>query len=130
VESLLEESGLPTAGVSECIEEFIVAESEGKLIGTIGLEEYSPSALLRSAVVSPAWQGRGIGQSLVKKLLADAETRGIQKIFLLTTTAADYFPSFGFYAIPRAEAPSELMASAEFKGACPDSATLMEKPLR
>ena len=130
VESLLEESGLPTAGVHDCIESFIVAECDDALVGTIGLESHDPHALLRSLAVPAKWRGKGIGNSLVTKLLSDAERRGVERVFLLTTSAAEYFPAFGFAEIPRSHAPAELMKSEEFQGACPATATLMEKRIR
>ena len=127
VESLLAESSLPTAGVRDCIESFIVAESEGDLVGTIGLEPHEPHALLRSLAVAERWRGNRIGNSLVTQLLSEAQRRGAQRVFLLTTTAAEYFPAFGFAEIPRSLAPVELLKSEEFRGACPASAALTEK---
>jgi N-acetylglutamate synthase-like GNAT family acetyltransferase len=44
---------------------------------------------------------------------------------LLTTTAEAYFPSFGFTVTSRATVPDEIRATGEFRGACPESATVM-----
>ena len=51
-------------------------------------------------------------------------------LYLLTTTAPDYFRRLGFRALARRHAPAALRESAEFRGACPDSALLMELTLR
>lgn len=123
---LLEESKLPLAGVRESLEGFVVADHEDQLVGVAGLEclgaEY---ALLRSVAVEPAWRGTGLGKRLVERVIADAESRGIQALYLLTTTAERYFPSFGFTRTDRSSVPDEVKQSVEFREACPASATVM-----
>jgi|SRR5687767_6147883 len=130
VEALLSAGGLPTEGVASYIEDFIVAESDGQPVGAIGIETYGKYGLLRSAVVAKEWQGKGVGRSLVERLLEETSSRGISSVYLLTTTAEDYFPSFGFSRVDRSTVPDELMESAEFHGACPASATVMHRSAR
>jgi N-acetylglutamate synthase-like GNAT family acetyltransferase len=125
IEALLRENGLPTAGVGDSIGDFILARAGGDLIGVIGLERHAPYGLLRSAAVSKEWQGRGLGRALVVRLLEEALHTGISAIYLLTTTAEDYFPAFRFRRVSRESVPEELLASEEFRGACPDSAVVM-----
>lgn len=129
VHTLLTQSHLPLDGVSECIERFFVAEAGGSVVGSIGMERHGPFALLRSAAVSQPLQGRGIGRRLVEELMADAGREGVAAVYLLTTTAEGYFPSFGFERIDRDAVPSDLAGSAELKGACPASAIVMRKAL-
>jgi amino-acid N-acetyltransferase len=81
--------------------------------------------LLRSAVVSPEHRGTGNGRRLVELLLERAEEDGIEQLYLLTTTAEDYFPRFGFALTTRSTVPEAVKASAEFQGACPDTAIVM-----
>jgi amino-acid N-acetyltransferase len=127
VESLLSESKLPLDGVKENFSGFIVAEDAGEVAGAIGLERFGSVALLRSAVVSPEHRGSGIGRKLVEQLLERAEKDGIEELFLLTTTAEKYFPRFGFAPTTRSAVPSAVKASAEFQGACPDTAIVMKR---
>jgi len=127
VESLLSASDLPLDGVRDNFSSFIVAEDEGKIAGAIGLEEFGSTALLRSAVVSAEHRGNGIGRRLVEQLLDHAQDAGIDEIYLLTTTAEKYFPRFGFARTTRAAVPDALTASAEFQGACPDTAVVMTR---
>ncbi|GGR92769.1 hypothetical protein GCM10008960_19700 [Deinococcus sedimenti] len=61
--------------------------------------------------------------------LHHARTLGLHSVSLLTTTAPEYFPRFGFQPIPRQGAPQTLLASREFQDACPATATLMHLPL-
>ena len=127
VESLLSASDLPLDGVRDNFSTFVVAEDDGEVAGAIGLEEFGSVALLRSAVVSPDHRRRGIGRLLVERLLESAERAGIEELFLLTTTAEEYFPRFGFTRTTRAAVPDALKASAEFQGACPDTAVVMTR---
>jgi amino-acid N-acetyltransferase len=125
VERLLVESSLPLDGVREAIGDFVIAHAGDDIVGVAGLEVCCDNALLRSVAVAPEWRSHGVGRALVTRLIADAESRGIHALYLLTTTAEHYFPSFGFREIPREEAPADIRETAEFQGACPASATLM-----
>lgn len=127
VATLLSKSDLPLDGVKENFSDFVVAEDRGEIAGAIGLEKYGSVALLRSAVVSPRHRGTGVGRKLVERLLERAERDGIEELFLLTTTAEEYFPRFGFSRTTRSAVPDALKASAEFQGACPDSAVVMKR---
>ena len=126
IERLLASSGLPIAGVGEALRGFVVAESNREIVGVVGLEmccdEY---ALLRSTAVAPDWRGTGLGRRLVTHAIAEAESRGIKALYLLTTTAERYFPSFGFVKTQRDAVPDEVKRSVEFREACPASATVM-----
>ncbi len=127
VEYLLSANDLPLDGVKQNFASFVVAEDEGAIVGAVGLEKFGPVALLRSAVVSNAHRGSGIGRGLVERILENAEKDGIEELFLLTTTAEDYFPRFGFARTTRSAVPAAVKASAEFQGACPDTALVMTR---
>ena len=127
VERLLSASALPLDGVKDNFSNFVVAEDDGEIAGAIGLEEFGAVALLRSAVVSPEHRGSGVGRRLVERLLEGAEVAGIEELYLLTTTAEKYFPRFGFTRTPRSAVPDAVKASAEFQGACPDTAVVMTR---
>src|SRR3954462_185406 len=129
VEQLLSASDLPVEGVPENFRNFLVAEDGDAIAGAIGFERFGPFALLRSAVISPDHRGIGIGGRLVEELLSRATEEGINEIYLLTTTAEEYFPRFGFARTKRSAVPAPLKASAEFQGACPDTATVMSRSL-
>lgn len=130
VESLLTANSLPTEGVAQALEGFIVAESDKQLVGVVGIESCcNEYALLRSTAVDAEWRGRGLGRKLLERAIADAESRGIHALYLLTTTAEHYFPSFGFTRTTRDMVPKEVRASSEFTTACPASATVMILPL-
>jgi N-acetylglutamate synthase-like GNAT family acetyltransferase len=127
VEQLLGASDLPIDGVRDNFDNFVVAEEDGTIAGAVGLEKYGAFGLLRSAVVSPRYRSGGVGRQLVERLLARAEEAGVDEVYLLTTTAEDYFPKFGFTRTTRTAVPEPVKASAEFRGACPDTAIVMTR---
>ena len=129
IHALLRESELPIDGVAEALSDFVVAESDGRLVGVIGLEVCCDDALLRSAAVAREWRGRGLGRALVSRIIADAEARGTRALYLLTTTAEHYFPSFGFERTTRDRVPDAVRATGEFRSVCCASAIVMWKEL-
>ncbi len=129
VMGLLGAADLPAAGVPASLADFFVAEDRSQIVGAIGIERYGQDALLRSAVVAPVARGTGVGAALVRRLLGHARECGVVELYLLTTTAEQYFPRFGFVQIARAEVPDGVRGSVEFREACPASAVVMRRML-
>lgn len=131
IERLLTANDLPTLGVADSIDSFLVAEHEGALVGVVGIEAASHEyGLLRSTAVAPTWRNRGLGRQLVERAIAAAEARGTKALYLLTTTAEHYFPSFGFTPTARADVPEAIRTTGEFQTSCPASATVMALELK
>lgn len=126
---LLTKSDLPLDGAEAHLAEFFVAVQEEDLIGSVGLERYGDTALLRSLAVASSERGQGLGQALVGQALEQAQRVGLKQVVLLTTTAVGFFPRFGFRPISRADVPLAAQASIEFREACPASATVMSLTL-
>jgi len=126
---LLEAADLPTIGVSEHVQGFLVAQRDGSIIGAIGLEDYGQAALLRSAVVDASLRQYGIGSKLFNACFQKARSKGIQSLFLLTNTAEHFFHKKGFRRINRAEVPEAVASSVEFTDACPSHAACMKLDL-
>ena len=125
VADLLATSGLPLDGAREHATEFVVAERNGALIGCAAVERHGTAGLLRSVAVAAFEREKGTGEALVERCLQVARESGITTVVLLTTTAERYFPRFGFETIDRSAVPDAVRDSAEFRGACPASATVM-----
>jgi amino-acid N-acetyltransferase len=123
---LLRDNDLPLDGADMHISAFLLAYDGQNLAGCAALERYGDSALLRSVATDKRFRGRGLGQTLVWRVLEMARSQGIQTVVLLTTTADKFFARFGFSVISRDEVPEAVKVSAEFQGACPDSAITMQ----
>lgn len=130
VTALLRACGLPDADVNPgLLAGFLVATEAGRIVGCVGLEFFGRFALLRSLAVVADHRGRGIAQRLCDEAESRARAGGVQALYLLTTSADDYFGQRGFTAIPRADVPSEVQATAQFRDLCPVTATCMRKTL-
>ncbi len=122
---LLEANKLPTAGVQDHLEQFQLEFEGENLIACAGLEVHGEAGLLRSVAIASSYRSQGLGSKLVQKILEHARKQNLSSLSLLTETAQDYFSRFGFQITPRAALPESPHASAEFRGACPDSAIAM-----
>jgi len=125
IKQLLVANNLPTDGIDDHWKTFIVARDGDVVVGCGGAEAYPFAALIRSVAVDASHRGRGIGRRIVRQLVDRLASRGIREFYLLTTTAEPYFAKRGFKPIDRDEVHTQLLASAEFQGACPDTAVCM-----
>jgi len=127
--ALLEENGLPKAGLEGLDDTTLVAREGGRILGSAALELYGEWALLRSVAVAQDSRGAGVGGSLTRAALRLARERGVRRAYLLTETADGFFPRFGFSPVERSEVPREMRHSVEFVSACPSSARAMAADL-
>ena len=129
VVALLERNRLPIDGLRDLLATAIVARESGRIVGSAALEIYRDGALLRSVAVAPERQHHGLGRQLTDAAIQMARALRMPALYLLTTTAEQYFPKFGFERIERHEVPQSVQESIEFKSACPATATVMRKAL-
>ena len=131
ISELLREAGLLTADLTpKKFRNFLVARIKNRdIIGTAGCEAFGGYGLLRSLAVRPDYQGSGLGRILMAEMEAYARKLGIKTLYLLTTTAPDYFTKLGFQVTKRSSAPGCIAATEEFRGLCPVSAVCMYKQL-
>ncbi len=136
VSALLSAADLaPNALSAQFGPQFVVAvrPATGAVVGAAGVEVYTDGAtsvgLLRSAVVDKRFQGRGLGAALTENRLRWAEREALVAVYLLTETAADYWPRFGFQRMDRETAPPALQTAHEWRQGCPASAVAMRLEL-
>lgn len=124
---LLKRASLPTDGVLLHLPTLLIARRIGRIVGTVALEIYPEGGLLRSVAVDASLRGHGLGHRLTEAAIREAEARRLPALYLLTTTAEDFFPRFGFVRVTRDEVPASVRQSVEFTAACPDSAVVMRR---
>jgi len=125
VERLLADAGLITAGVPEHIDEFLIVEEDGQIIGSAALERYGAQGLLRSVAVTPGYRNRGLARDLVSCVLAAAAAAEVREIYLFTRTAPGYFRRFGFVPVGREDVAEPVRASEEYGECCSDAQAMM-----
>ena len=126
---LLQSHRLPRAQVERHLDTAIVAREGGRVAGCAVLEPYGTAGLLRSVAVAQSQRGLGVGIRLTEAAVALAQAQGIKALYLLTETAAGFFPRFGFRPVTRDEVAPAVRQSIEFTRACPASALAMVKDL-
>lgn len=136
IERLLVLSNLERTGVPELLarhpEHVVVMDDPqraGELAAIAAIEVCGESALLRSVAVHPSFRGRQVGHALVRRMEFEASELGIRALYLLTTTAEQFFPKLGFARTERSAVPAEIAATQEFQAMCPASAVVMGKRL-
>lgn len=130
VAALLAKNDLPYRDIRTDPVTFVGAVVAGDIVGIGGLERYDTVGLLRSVAVKESFQGRGLGTRICDELEAQAQETGIETLYLLTTTAGDFFSARGYDDVDRSEAPSAIQETSEFQDLCPESARCLRKRLR
>ena len=88
-----------TVTLYEDIQEFWVAEVGGAVAGCGALHVmWDDLAEVRTLAVDPSFRGRGIGHTVLARLLEQARELGVQKVFCLTFEVA-FFRAHGFQVI-------------------------------
>lgn len=128
--ALVDAAGLPTEGIAEHFPRaYAVIRAADDIVAVAGLETHGGTGLLRSVAVAPSHRGKGLARRLVEDRLRFAHAQGLGVVYLLTTTAADYFRALGFADAPRHEAPEALQRASEFARLCPASAACLARRL-
>lgn len=130
VQRLVAAAGLPTEDLGAAdLAHFLGCGAPDDPDGVVGLELLGSAALLRSLVVRPGARGTGGGRALVAAAERHAEDHGVRSVYLLTTTAAEFFGRLGYAPAARDSAPPAIRETREFSALCPASATFMVKHL-
>jgi len=130
IRALLQAERLPHEDLTtRHLDNFLVLRDGAALWAVAGLERHGRDGLLRSVTVAPACRRGGLGGAMVGAAEGRARALGLGALYLLTTTAADFFARRGYRRIAREDAPAPLQASREFSALCPASATCMVKSL-
>jgi amino-acid N-acetyltransferase len=98
-------------------------------VGFGGLELYAADALLRSIVALPPVRRKGFGSAIVAALEQELQLRSCRRLWLITTSTAEFFERLGYVRCDRAAVPSAIGKTSEFAVLCPGSADVLVKHL-
>jgi len=130
IRAVLSAGGLPVEDVNAHIESFVLARWQSATIGTIALQQVGEAALLRSLCVVAQYRGHAVGTRLLSAIEERAVARGIRELYLLTTSAADFFAQHGFSVSVRTAAPPGILGTEQFRTLCPATAVCMRRILQ
>jgi amino-acid N-acetyltransferase len=88
-----------TVTLFEAVQEFVVAELDGEVVGCGALHVlWEDLAEVRTVAVIEEMHGKGIGNQIMVKILENAKEIGVKKVFCLTFETK-FFGSHGFQEI-------------------------------
>ncbi|MCP2071512.1 UNVERIFIED_ORG: amino-acid N-acetyltransferase [Pseudomonas lini] len=122
-------AGLPVDDLDYPGRQFFSFSQAGFDVAFGGIEGEGADRLLRSLVVFEGQRGRGTGAAVLGALEVFAKSEGVERLHLLTDSAAAFFIAQGYQEQDRSLAPASISATAQFKTLCPASATYLSKSL-
>ena len=97
-----------TVTLFESVQEFVVAESNGEVVGCGALHVlWEDIAEVRTVAVVEQMHGKGVGHLILENILAKAKEVGVKKVFCLTFETK-FFGSHGFKEIQGAPVDPEI----------------------
>lgn len=115
IKSLLAEYTLPRADLGRYVDHFLVAELDGRIVGSAGLEVYGRAAVLRSVAVEESLRGSGLGTRLTEEALHIARRIGVRRLYLFTVDAVAFFERFGFRTLHLEQVDAAIQGSPEYR---------------
>ncbi|AEA68007.1 MULTISPECIES: arsenic resistance N-acetyltransferase ArsN2 [Pseudomonas] len=122
-------AGLPVDDLTYPGRKFFSFSHQDVVVAFGGIEGEGAGRLLRSLVVLEGQRGKGTGAAVLAAIEAFAKREGVERLHLLTDSAAAFFTGQGYQARDRSLAPASIGATAQFKTLCPASATYLSKRL-
>jgi amino-acid N-acetyltransferase len=100
-----------TVTLYESVQEFVVAEFEGEVVGCGALHVlWADLGEIRTVAVHPRALGRGVGHALVAALIENARELGLERLFVLTFEK-HFFARHGFVEIDGTPVEPDVFAA-------------------
>ena len=111
------------------INNFVVAIFDGHLRGCVAVRDFGNDLLeVRSLVVEPGYQGKGIGRAMVEAIIAGHKCRERFRLFALTYQE-EFFKSLGFRRVSVEMFPEKVWSdcvNCPKKNCCDEIAVILE----
>ena len=128
LKAALVKAGLPADDVGNAHLLFWRFETAADIpAGFGGIEILAGDALLRSVVTLPPLRGMGMGRAIVAALESEARLLKCRSIYLVTTSAADFFEHLGYTPCAGSDVPEAIRRSHHFARLCCATGTMMVK---
>lgn len=130
LKALLAANALPSEDLTaQHLQHFIVLAQSGRIAGSVGIEKLGPDALLRSLAIDTMMRGEGFGKRLLQEIESHALRNDVRDLYLLTTSADNFFEHQGYQRIDRSTVPDSIRNTTQFALLCPASAICLHKSL-
>ena len=98
----------PISKIYDNLRDYYVVENNGEIIGCGALHvTWSDLAEVRAVAMKDGFNGKGYGSKLVEKLIEEAKSLEIEKVFVLTYQDK-FFERMGFKEIDKSELPHKI----------------------
>jgi amino-acid N-acetyltransferase len=98
----------PIAEIYENIRDYYVFEERKRIVGVCGLHvNWEDLAEIKSLVIAPRYQGKGLGRQLVEACMAEGKALGVRRFYALTYVDA-FFRKLGFRRVSREKLPQKV----------------------
>jgi amino-acid N-acetyltransferase len=92
------------------VRDFFVYDQDGTIVGTCALHvSWEDLAEIRSLAVEEEYQGKGVGEALVKACIEEAKQLDVLQIFALTYRCG-FFEKLGFTKVDKSGLPHKIWA--------------------
>ena len=109
---------------------FLVAEVGGTVRGCAAARDFGNGLLeVRSMVVEPEFQGKGIGRAMIEALIAGLRVKRKQFRLFALTYQVEFFKALGFQVVDRSLFPEKIWsdcAKCPKNDCCDETAMLIE----
>lgn len=109
---------------------FVVAEIDGTVRGCAAVRDFGNDLLeVRSLVVEPGFQGKGIGRAMVEAIIAGLKIRRSSWRLFTLTYQVEFFRALGFRTVNREMFPEKIWsdcAKCPKHSCCDETAMLIE----
>ena len=92
---------------------FIV--TQGQRVGALELEDRGSELFVRNLGILPAWQNRGLGSAVMRRVLSRATRRGVHvslQVLELNTAARRFYERLGFILVSKAPPHLQMRSKA------------------
>ena len=100
----------PISRIYDNIRDYTVIENDGEIVGCGALHVmWADLAEIRAVAVREDLIGKGYGRPLIERLIEEAKTLGLERVFALTFRDG-FFRHLGFEIIDKSELPHKIWA--------------------
>ncbi|WP_349408834.1 GNAT family N-acetyltransferase [Pseudalkalibacillus sp. SCS-8] len=129
IKQFVAQAGLSSEGIEQCIQTFIILETDKKkMAGTVGLERNGDVGLIRSLVLDKEYSSEELLLRLLKAIIRLADHQGVQTVYLLTRVTSIFY-ALGFTEVPYDQVPEELLNTPHLKQYDRDQIAIMKRHL-
>lgn len=108
IRQLLASQDLPYERFEERLSHLLVAQSEGMVVGCVGLELIDRMGIIRVLAVEPDFQEEDIDRQLIEHILDYARLANLEEVYAFTSSISPYLEELGFKVVDREELPARI----------------------